>query len=248
MSHTKKTYRLGKIKQLVDLNGSSINFDLNFKVSAKNGNPNTIFNVLVVDQKTLDNNNELTYKEVKGSISGNILADKNVYQNYFLVLKADKVCEVEVELMKKNLPKTPENVISQPQSVQPQQPLLTSPPKKKKSNFIKYILVAIIIIGGLFLLWWLYKRKKGNTKNTPNSASPEIIQQSINGDLPKRDHSASEDDVKLDFHENKHDTTNTHEKHTNVTSYGFSQPKITSENLAPDSNNDLLARLKKYVE
>jgi hypothetical protein len=228
MSHTKKIYRLGKIKQLVDLNGSSTNFDLNFKVSCKNNDPNTLFNVLVVDQKTLDNNTELSYKEVKGSISGNILADKNVYQNYFLVLKADKICEVQVELMKKELPKTPENMIPQPQQIQLQPP---PPNKKKNKKIFKYIFVAAIIIGGLFLLWWLYKRKKENKKTT---APQEIIKQSIKGELPKRDHSS---DVKVNL-----------EKNSNVTSYGFSNPEITQENLSPNSNNTLLERLKKFVD
>ena len=35
MSQTKKTYTLGKIKQLIDLNGDSTNFELSFKVTCK---------------------------------------------------------------------------------------------------------------------------------------------------------------------------------------------------------------------
>ena len=90
MSNTKKTtHVLGKIKQLIDLNGDSINFNLNFKVQSKDNSP---FHVLVVDQDTLDNTPSLEYKEAKGSISGNIVADKNKYQNYYLILKSDNPC------------------------------------------------------------------------------------------------------------------------------------------------------------
>ena len=103
MSGVKQTHNLGKIKKLIDLNGDSINFDLSFTVTCKDDTP---FNALVVDQSTLDNGQELVYKEVKKTISGNILADKNVYQNYFLILKSDSPCDIELEIVKKDLPKT----------------------------------------------------------------------------------------------------------------------------------------------
>jgi len=67
MSQIKKTYTLGKIKQLIDLNGDSTNFNLNFKVTAMDSSQP--FNILVVDQTTLDNTPELNYKEVtKGQL------------------------------------------------------------------------------------------------------------------------------------------------------------------------------------
>ena len=59
MEQSKKIYTLGKIKQLIDLNGDSTNFDLSFKVTCAD---DTHFHVLVVDQETLDNNQELEYK------------------------------------------------------------------------------------------------------------------------------------------------------------------------------------------
>jgi hypothetical protein len=101
---TRKTYSVGKIKQLVDLNGDSINFDISFRVTSRNKEH---FELLVVDQTTLDNNPNLEYKKVvEGTISGNILQDKNIYQNYFLILKAENPCECDVEIIKKELPKT----------------------------------------------------------------------------------------------------------------------------------------------
>ena len=50
---------------------------------------NSEFEVVVVDQNTLDNSPELEFRQTSGgTMSANIISDKNVYQNYFLVLKS----------------------------------------------------------------------------------------------------------------------------------------------------------------
>ena len=46
-----RTYTLDKIRQLIDLNGDSTNFDISFKVTSRNGE---VFDIVVVDQTTLD--------------------------------------------------------------------------------------------------------------------------------------------------------------------------------------------------
>ena len=89
----KKTLSLTSRQQLIDLNEETTNFDLTFKAKSLD---NSHFDVLVVDQTTLDNNPNLEYKRAKGEISGNIISDKNVYQNYFLCLKSEKPCDVEI--------------------------------------------------------------------------------------------------------------------------------------------------------
>ena len=176
MYQTKKTYTLGKIKQLIDLNGDSTNFNLSFKVSCKD---NTPFNLLVVDQTTLDNSPKLDYKESKGTISGNIVADKNIFQNYFLILKSDTPCEVDVELMKNELPRTPDikmdtrgatPSVRDPHGHAP----AMKPPLKQGMSLMKIGLIAVVVIGGLALLWYLYKRK-----------SPSTTQKTILMDSPK---------------------------------------------------------------
>lgn len=160
MSQTKKTYTLGKIKQLVDLNGDSTNFDLTFKVTGKDDTP---FNLLVVDQTTLDNSPTLDYKQAKGTISGNIVADKNVFQNYFLILKSENPCVVDVELFKKELPRTPDiNTKPQSQHVSnhgPHKQKLMMNPPKQETNWLKIGLIVAVVVGGLALLWYLYNKK-----------------------------------------------------------------------------------------
>ena len=85
----KQTLSLSKTQQLVDLNGETANFDLTFNVNCKTKDS---FQVVVVDQATLDNNPELEYRNTDdGQISGNIISDKNIYQNYFLCLKSENL-------------------------------------------------------------------------------------------------------------------------------------------------------------
>ena len=99
MPTSKKTYTLGPMKQLIDLNGDITNFDLTFTVTSQDGSP---FELLVVDQTTLDSNPSLEYKNAEGTMSGNIVSDKGVYQNYFLILKSDteNKCDVTIEIEK----------------------------------------------------------------------------------------------------------------------------------------------------
>ena len=101
---TIKHILVNDIKKLVDLNGDDINFDIDFRVTSKNGEP---FIISVVDQNTLDNQEDLEYKEVEdGIISGNVKNNKNVYQNYFLCLKSitDSDIECNVEIVRKTPP------------------------------------------------------------------------------------------------------------------------------------------------
>ena len=161
MEQTKKTYTLGKIRQLIDLNGDSTNFDLSFNVTCHDDTP---FDVLVVDQDTLDNQ-ELEYKKTHKTISGNIVTDKNIgYQNYFLILKSEKQCTVDVELTKKILPKPIEN------NIQPIEQNIKFPKRTREEsgiNWKKIGLISVVVIIGLGILWFLYKRKN-NVDNIPS--------------------------------------------------------------------------------
>jgi hypothetical protein len=181
MSQTKKTLTLGKIKQLVDLNGDSTNFDLSFKVTCHDDTP---YKLLVVDQTTLDNTPELQYKESIKSISGKIVADKNVYQNYFLILKSEKPCVVDIELTKKVLPKTPSGPIehvSDQENTSLSRRTFTSQPSS--FPWKKIWLIVLVVVIGMCVLWWLYKRNGKDTephiKNQYSLPSPVISPRNI---------------------------------------------------------------------
>ena len=164
---SQKTYTVNKHRRLVDLNGDSINFDLTFTCTSKNNAP---FEILVVDQATLDATPTLQYKKAVGTISGNIVADKNVYQNYFLVLKADKPCEVTVKTIKKNIhPNVPAPRV--PQKAPPRPPI--KPPTRPAKKSWKNITLAVIIVGGGALLIFLYlqNKKKASAATTATTTA-----------------------------------------------------------------------------
>lgn len=165
MSVTKNTYTLNTIKQLIDLNGDSTNFDLSFTVTCQDETP---FDLLVVDQTTLDNNPDLEYKQANKTISGSIVADKNVYQNYFLILKSATPCVVDVELTKKELPKTPEmnmDVLEQPSQQAPVIEHYTpQTPARKWLGIGLRVFVAIAVLYLVYRVYKYYSDKKSDVK------------------------------------------------------------------------------------
>ena len=123
MTVTKNIYKVTKTKQLIDLNNDKVNFKLTFNVKSVNNEP---FYTLIVNQTSLDNGDELNYKNVtNGSIAGEIVSDKNNYQNYFLIIKADSPCDCEVtidiEEIQPNLQQIQNDQMIQQQQMQQQQ-------------------------------------------------------------------------------------------------------------------------------
>lgn len=96
MTREEQKYRVTTRHQLIDLNKENTNFKLQFECYS---DPNDQFQVCVTDQGELDTKDlsTLPFKNsVNGSVSGNIVADTNTYQNYFIVLRSDKDCDVMV--------------------------------------------------------------------------------------------------------------------------------------------------------
>jgi hypothetical protein len=153
----KSTHRLGKIKQLIDLNGDSINFEIKFTITSKNRAP---FDVVVVNQTTLDNSSDLEYKTVHDGItSGTVYEDnQNTYQNYFIVLKANAPTDVEVEINKIELPMKPPLPLELP--VKESMPM--KPPNS--SNYKLWLVLGTLVIAGIV---FYYLRKRRNTIKSP---------------------------------------------------------------------------------
>ena len=156
------TYKVSKQNQLIDLNGTMVNFDLTFTATSKDNLP---FETVVMDQAGLDTTPNLEYKQVtEGSISGNIISDKNMYQNFFLVLRAPQETEIEVTIDLK--PIMPRQVEQQKMPMAHQH----APPPKSSINW-KYVLIffAVLCIGYIV---WKYMGK--NTSNVPIQMSMPI--------------------------------------------------------------------------
>jgi len=176
MSTISNTYKINNVKQLIDLNGDIKNFMLKFEVQSTN--PNDEFDILVVDQTTLDADSKIEYKHVAGYISGEILADKNVYQNYFLIIKSETPCECVVTInIKEILPNINNNVGI-----------------VEENFFVKYkvyiLVVIIIFICGVLIYYYLIQNPK-QVKQLDSGDSGDINKININ-------------DIIIDNKENKH--------------------------------------------
>lgn len=155
----KKRYQLSNIQQLVDLNGDTINFRLRFKVT---GPPDKEYDAVVLNQTQLDSGENIPYKKVKGGvIGGEMVSDKDLYQNYFLSLKAENPLEVEVEIEFEKLP----------------YPLLPPESKKvdtpKKSYKMYLIIGGVIVALGAIYYFYFYRKKGVKSKEISKSRSPE---------------------------------------------------------------------------
>jgi hypothetical protein len=94
-----KTYQVDKHKQLIPLNGSTVNFSCFFEVKSKDKKS---FNIAVVEQGDIK---PKQYKLVEeGYINGQIESD-NQLKSYFLILKSQQPCECDVRVVVK--PKEP---------------------------------------------------------------------------------------------------------------------------------------------
>lgn len=182
-----KTVTLDTIKQLIDINGDATNFKADFTVTAPNGDN---FYMLVVDQNKLDSGEELQYREVRGSESGSILADKNIYQNYYLVLKSDRPIPVEININFEPLPlkeldyqPKPFNPPQASQQPPQQQPNATPVPPKSLTqskpndnsglpSYWKWILIAAVVIIGGYFLYKFYMESQKNKGGAVTDKGP----------------------------------------------------------------------------
>lgn len=160
-------HQLSKTKKLIDLNGPLANFEATFKVQTKNGEP---FDLLVVDQTTLDNNPDLPYQKAQGEISGTVTENKGVFQNYFLVLKADPPCECQVEIILREIPraevKAPPPV---PQKEDKSKIVQVNKKFEKKLNWKKILLFLGLTVACCVGIYFYVTR----SDSVPSSPSPK---------------------------------------------------------------------------
>lgn len=169
-----KTYNINKNHQLIDLNGDNKNFKLSFKVTSKSDNYQTdVFELLVVNQTQLDNEDidTMEYKRVQSSISGNIVSDKNVYQNYFLSIKSDNEMPVEIEI---NLEKLPDKIPQE--NMEDEEINNVVNPDKKNIFKNKIFWISIIAISGIAIYFIFFGKSKKEKTNFENKSPPKLIE------------------------------------------------------------------------
>lgn len=164
-----KTYQIDKHKQLIPLNGSTVNFSCFFEVKSKDKKP---FNITIVEQ------GEIKPKQYKlvddGYINGQIESDGQL-KSYFLVLKSQQACECDVRVVVK--PKEAGENVSQQQPPQqqpsngpiqpPSQPDMVVQPSETYFQ-MKYIIGISVTIIIVYLLYRYRKAifEKLSTKDT----------------------------------------------------------------------------------
>jgi hypothetical protein len=170
-----KTYKLTNRPQLIDLNAELVNFELEFLV--KSFDPKKEFNAIILTQEQLDgiDLNKIEMKKANGEIGGNIKADNDKYQNYFLILKklneTDEDFDVEVNLHLNKLEKSNdvsspsnnmiENDTSFTDSRETVSDLSENKPIYKRLSF--WIIIGIIVI---IIIYYLCKRYSSKSKTS----------------------------------------------------------------------------------
>lgn len=164
-----KRYNLTQRQQLVDVNNSLVNFEANISATSLDQTP---FDAIVVTQKELEASPQLDFKRVEQGVFGvSISQNKNVYENFFLVLRSDVTTTVDVTVEVVELPmlepaggaQPPIQIESRPLPPTPQPPLdagYTLAPKQSflKTNWKLVAIVLIIVVGGA-AMWYFYKTR-----------------------------------------------------------------------------------------
>jgi len=166
MTTLQKVYDISPVQQLIDLNGESVNFEINVKVSSfdKENKPNK-FQVCIVDQTTLDSN-ELEFKEVNnGTMNISLTQDKNIYQNYFLALKASTPCKCVIEIQKTELPVM---------EIPPPQPPATHVRKSEGFLFSTRFWMLMIVIVVVGVVGYYFYKGSNSSKIVSNDVKIDL--------------------------------------------------------------------------
>ena len=161
--------------QLIDLNKEYVNFDITFECRSVDATKD--FEIIVVNQEqlnTIDLTN-LTMKMTKnGYISGNIIADEDKYQNYFLILKSptEGSIEVDLEIRIKQIEPKQQQHADFPQS-QPMPPdvmpgslpddsllMPCQSPEPVRQTHLIFMVIGLLIIGGAIGYYFWKNSKK----------------------------------------------------------------------------------------
>jgi hypothetical protein len=168
MSQNKKVYNIGPEQQLLDLNGNLTNFEASFKVETRPPRP---FDIAIVDQTAIDNNDEISYESIKtGVSSGTVRQDKNIPQNFYIAIRSKEPCECSVEISLRPIEGVVNNaelehINTASQNVHSSH--VSKASQNKKSNLLLYLLFSGII-GGLVYYMFVYKAKDTQKESIGN--------------------------------------------------------------------------------
>ena len=191
--------------QLIDLNKEYVNCEINFE--CKSADATKDFEVLVINQDQLDtvDLSNLEMKRTRGGfVSGNIVADENKQQNYFLVVKGINEDPVDVDLEIRVAPIVPDpNKLAHVRTestTSPATPILETPSpqpwykKLTQKPAYMFILAAIVIILVVVLIMWSKKNQPDGECN--DDAVSTVSSSSSSSKSSKSSSSSSQPDIK----------------------------------------------------
>lgn len=116
MKITKVINLLPSQKQIIDINGDSVNFNIDLHINA-----NAPFDLCLTTQDQLDNNSPMEFKSfTEDGTSVTLHTDKDVFHNHIAIFQSTKPCIVNIEIDKTILQKSvslPQNLSSEPKPV-----------------------------------------------------------------------------------------------------------------------------------
>ncbi len=211
---TNRLYPVTNNKGIIDLNEGSSNFELTFTLTSQNKEPFYAF-VTTNDVLKRSNNNDEHYKYKfveNGVVSGTVKSDTDNFKQYYLLLKSDNNCEVNVKIEKtlthpspmsnttSNGINTPDTQSSINNTVPETNMLNVKNPTLKKKSYTKWIVIAIVIIMAAIYIYYTFFKKEtiSPTMETlyPKVTIPtttqqhrHIVSQSSNGNKSSRSYS-----------------------------------------------------------
>lgn len=172
------TYLVNSIKTLIDLNGDATNFHLVFNVKSANNAP---FEMAIVDQQTMNTQESLQYQLIKeGEINGELTWDRNIFQTFYMILKAKNPTEISVDLDLNLIEPSSFNETVQQPELQMVKGISSSP--KTETNYTLYlgILIACVVVGII-----VYFNKDAEGSKMTSDIKPKIVPSSGESILAK---------------------------------------------------------------
>ena len=194
-----KLYSITNVNTLIDLNENINNFDCNFTITNIDDSDNGKFKLAIVSQEELDDG-DIQYKNITGSISGNINSKNGIYENYIMLIKSDSDCKCHIktefrelsdqeiqkeemqekEMQKKEIQKKLNKTPEKPPDVLPPPPRperkknVNMPPKSEEivenSFFSVRNIFIIVFIIGLGIFIYVYFFKDNNSSTNTNTS------------------------------------------------------------------------------
>lgn len=164
------TYLVNNIKTLIDLNGDATNFHLVFNVKSANNAP---FEMVIVDQQTMNTQESLSYQSIEeGEINGELTWDRNIFQTFYMILKAKNPTEISVDLDLNLIEPASFDETVQQSELQMVKGETSSPPKTETNyNLYLGILIACVVVGIIVY----FSRDKTNDSKMSSGMKPKII-------------------------------------------------------------------------